>query len=407
MCFQLFDKLGETMDWKSARVHDNGTVEVPKRWLHLHYYEALNILFRFENSLRVFVYVVLKNEQLDKWSQSSFEIAGEQKSIKGLAAKRIKQADNFGYLGVEVKSPLMHLTSGELSELITSDAYWNKFKRYFKGSKEIIKNKLLEIGTVRNSLAHFRPVKPEDLELIKQNSRHTLMAVESCLTNLYMQHVRVPTNTQSEWYKELTTVGNEFVNIIPYFSDNEEWVKVQLVFDAPVLNKQQYGNDFFSYTVGKVKPANILASNSELTKYTIYANEVVLQPTFVDGTTDVKVLKHINLVFSKKQLESSTEGVVSAIKQTCLKIHEECQLITQDNLARGELVESVFVTAWYQREGESGKWVHNYDNLRQNYEPEHPDEYWGGQMGSANDVVAGSTSYPWMQSDISLYEPPF
>jgi hypothetical protein len=28
------------MDWKSATRNDQGLIKVPKRWLHVHYYEA-------------------------------------------------------------------------------------------------------------------------------------------------------------------------------------------------------------------------------------------------------------------------------------------------------------------------------------------------------------------------------
>ena len=161
------------MDWKRIEKNDQGLLKVPKRWLHAHYYEALNILFRFENSLRVFVYAILKNEFGGKWSECNFTMpGGEAVAIKSLAAKRTNQADNFGYLGFDIKAPLMHLTSGELVELVTSDSYWPKFKAHFKGTKEIIKNKLLEIGTIRNSLAHFRPMKAEDIEVVNHLSPH-------------------------------------------------------------------------------------------------------------------------------------------------------------------------------------------------------------------------------------------
>ena len=187
------------MEWKDSTITDNNFIKIPKRWLHIHYYEALNILFRFENSLRVFVYSILKNEFLDEWKNCNFSMpGGDQKSIKGIANKRIKQSESFGYLGFDITAPLMHLTSGELVELIVSDPYWPKFKSHFKGNKEIIKNKLLEIGNIRNSLAHFRPIKPEDIGLVKQNSRHTLIGVEKCLKNLFSQTLRVPTNTTDD-----------------------------------------------------------------------------------------------------------------------------------------------------------------------------------------------------------------
>ena len=48
------------MEWKQSSEKDGATV-IPSNWIYIHYYEALNTLFRVENSLRVFVYVVLKN----------------------------------------------------------------------------------------------------------------------------------------------------------------------------------------------------------------------------------------------------------------------------------------------------------------------------------------------------------
>ncbi|HWW99085.1 MAG TPA: hypothetical protein VNY74_15370 [Edaphobacter sp.] len=86
------------MDWKSAKIREDGSVVVPERWLHLHYYEALNILFRMENALRVFVYVVLKNKLREKWTETTLQtIDDEQSSIAVIAAKRIAQAKGHGY----------------------------------------------------------------------------------------------------------------------------------------------------------------------------------------------------------------------------------------------------------------------------------------------------------------------
>jgi len=111
----------EGMDWKSASTKD-GKVSIPDTWLFLHYYEALNILFRMENSLRVFVYVVLKNRFKEKWAETTPQTAeGEQSTITATAARRITQAKGFGYLGYEIASPLMYLNSGELIQIICSE----------------------------------------------------------------------------------------------------------------------------------------------------------------------------------------------------------------------------------------------------------------------------------------------
>jgi hypothetical protein len=85
------------MDWRSARKNADESVTIPKRWLHLHYYEALNILFRMENALRVFVYVVLKNNFLEKWTETALQTTDdEQSTIAAMATKRETQAKGFG-----------------------------------------------------------------------------------------------------------------------------------------------------------------------------------------------------------------------------------------------------------------------------------------------------------------------
>ncbi|WP_261927118.1 Swt1 family HEPN domain-containing protein, partial [Vibrio aestuarianus] len=118
------------------------------------------VLFRFENSLRVFVYTVLKDQLKDKWQ----ETAVSNGCIKSETKKRIKQSEEYGYLGHDTTCPMLFLNSGELIEIIVSDAYWKYFAKYFKSSKSIVITKLQEIGTVRNSLAHFRPLKEDDVE---------------------------------------------------------------------------------------------------------------------------------------------------------------------------------------------------------------------------------------------------
>ena len=392
------------MEWKDATNTGEGLVKIPKRWLHIHYYEALNILFRFENSLRVFVYSILKNEFLNEWKDCSFAInEGDSKSIKGIAKQRIKQSESFGYLGFDITAPLMHLTSGELVELIVSESYWPKFKSHFRGNKEIIKNKLLEIGNIRNSLAHFRPIKPEDIGLVKQNSRHTLIGVEECLKNVFNQGLRVPTNTQEEWYKSISTLGTEQTNTILYYSENEHWVCVKLHFTSPIFTKQSHGDAMHSYTLGKINTPNILILQKELSKLITYVSEKLNYPVLSE-IYDMEVSKDINLVFRKDVLIDNYETISTEIKEILSIINDECELLRQDNLARGKLVESAQTWAiWSKSDGEEGKWTYYYDQLEQKYLPTHPDEYWG-QLASSNDVVAGCHRYPWMPADISTVE---
>ena len=238
------------MNWLSAEKKDDGSFVIPKRWLYIHYYEALNILFRYENALRVLVYSVLKNEYFDEWMKCSL---GKGESISSIAKKRISQAQSFGYLGYEVSCPIMHLTSGELFEIITSNAYWCLFKPYFKGSKEIIKTKFLEINTVRNSLAHFRPIKKDDINLLQQNTKHTLMGVEEYLIEAITCNNIVPTNTDDDWYKSIKPVGADPTEINIFQSRNGEWIRVQLAYSPAVLEKSSGSQRYIWFRLTSIK----------------------------------------------------------------------------------------------------------------------------------------------------------
>ena len=131
------------MNWKEAKNEELNKYDLPGNWLNIEYFEALNILFRVENSLRIFVYIILKNQFQDKWKDLSVTSDdSESSTINAIAKKRISQDKNYAYLGFVMTSPLLHLTSGELIRIIISDTYWKYFKTYFPGSREIIKNKL-------------------------------------------------------------------------------------------------------------------------------------------------------------------------------------------------------------------------------------------------------------------------
>jgi len=55
------------MEWQKPEQIEGGGVKIPDNWLYLHYYEALSSLFRIENALRVFVFLVLKTEIGHTW----------------------------------------------------------------------------------------------------------------------------------------------------------------------------------------------------------------------------------------------------------------------------------------------------------------------------------------------------
>jgi hypothetical protein len=119
------------MNFRDAVYTAEGTLQVPPTWLYPHYYDAITTLFRMENTLRVFAYIVLKNECSGKWSDLSITSDDSQEgTISSIAKRRQAQAGTFGYLCFPISCPMMHLTSGELVRLMTSDAQWKFFKQY-------------------------------------------------------------------------------------------------------------------------------------------------------------------------------------------------------------------------------------------------------------------------------------
>lgn len=391
------------MDWKSATTKDDGTISIPDRWLHLHYYEALNILFRMENSLRVFVYVVLKNKFKEKWAETALQTLEEEKStIAATAARRIAQAKGYGYLGYEISSPLMYLNSGELTRIITSDSYWELFKPFFRGKKEIIKTKLDEIGTVRNALAHFRPLKYDDIELIKQNVKHAFVGIEQCLAEMTQTYRIVPTNTTDEWYKSLITLGSNLCTLQLFQDKSEKWIRIEVGYACVMLANPGPGR-YRGFSVSNLISPEIIKRAPKLARHCIFLFESIPHVS-VTADNSPKFKKNVSLVFNRTSLIENFQEIGAQVKELLLKIETESELVQKDNLARGALVDAVRIWSSLKGSGDTKWWSTTTDEMKSQFGENDPPEYWGTMNISGGDFIAGSYQYPWMPSDISKDE---
>ncbi len=385
------------MEWKPAEIRDDHTFKIPESWLHLYYYEALNILFRFENALRIFVYVILKQHLGKNWDLAAL---GDGITIRTETKKRLAQVREHGYLGDDVSSPMLFLNGGELTQLLVSDTYWKYFAPYFKASKAIVLTKLQEIGTVRNSLAHFRPIKQDDIDLIKQNSRHLLIGIENCLVQITSITDVVPTNSEDQWYKELKPIGNDQVTASLFSSRDQNWIRLQLNFSVPILKKYVSSPDYPSYRLGNFRTAQLLHLYAPLRENCIYLSEGVLYPRMDDDLNPI-VAKQISIVFSASTLNANLSILSKTLKDIALAIDTETDLITQDNLARGDLVEAKMVSA-IRREGSAGKyWSFNLESMNTPVNEIDDVEYWGQRWHFETDFICSTSSYPWMPSSVS------
>jgi hypothetical protein len=401
------------MDWKMAATAEGGAIRIPKSWLHLHYYDALNILFRTENALRVFAYVILKNEKHEDWSNTSIQIdeEGNQSSIAATARRRINQAKAFGYLGYDLTSPLMYLTSGELTRMILSDALWPCFARYFKANKDIIRTKLDEINNVRNALAHFRPIKPDDIDLIKQNVRHAFVGIEECLADLIGTQNIVPTNNSEDWYVNLSKLKAKRCGLAFHQSGREDWIRLLLTFKAEIVTQQAYGDDWWSYKLLSVVTPSIPKNYSNVRKFCTYVGEYVPYATTPVGSTDhPDYSKHISIVFKRSILVSNFQDIQADMTAILAKIDEEGDLLQQDHLARGQLVETQHASRNLKTTEKGQRWWDSTSNLERPFREDDPTEYWGDITTgpfTSSDFITAAAQYPWMTTRVAQVVTPW
>jgi hypothetical protein len=391
------------MKWTDATSTDDESLRIPANWLFLHYYEALTILFRVENALRMFVYVVLKDQHKGKWNELSIGTEeGPQTSIAAVAKKRMTQDATFGYLGYAIASPLMHLTSGELIRIILSDSYWPAFKPYFPASKEIVQTKLEEIGNVRNALAHFRPLKRDDVQVVRQNANQVLSRVEDMLARLVGCNTVVPTNTPDAWYIELKAVSAPNVQIEFRQSEDGTWIQIGIRYGCPELAKPTLQKTYRSYRRLTVLTPPVLKASPAILDNIIFASEDL---PFLYGKGDPDFYKTVQLLFSRATLTSVHADVKADLTNVLGKITSETDLIREDNLARGDFVRAAWVSA--RRDNEDADWQYSTSNLASPAAEGDPTEYWAGKPFFGQHFLTNTESYPWMPVNISEFSTPF
>jgi hypothetical protein len=395
------------MLWRKSSQNSNDlTYSIPPEWLKLHYYEAFNILFRFENALRIFVYIILKNEFYNKWMEINIISDDElQGNILSTAKKRIKQDKDYAYLGYPVSCPLMYLTSGELIRIITDDKYWQFFNKYFLGSKAVIKNKLDEISNVRNALAHFRPIMEDDVELIKQNAKHVLTNIENTLGQLFTCKKLIASNLDEQWYKEFGLMQSENCAFKFYESEDKEWIKIEMAYNVTTAKTHKISNSIYDYVILKIDPKLILKQYKNLCSHLTCLTEKYPLTYMAQGFTPV-ISKHFNFKFSAKTLRNNFEVIKSDFHLLLETIETEKNLIISDVNSIGKILEPVILKArWRNQETQGkGRWYFTDDILDSKLVENDPTEYWGFFFGTENNFVSDTNRLPWTSVDISRFD---
>lgn len=394
------------MEWLQAEdLDDDGALKIPSNWLFKHYYEALTVLFRIENALRTFVFVVLKEKQRSGWSELSIKTEdGNQTTILAISKKRLAQDKEFGYLGYAISSPLMHLTSGELIRIILADSYWPWFANHFPAHKSIVQTKLEEIGNVRNALAHFRPITTDDVQVVKQNANQVLAGVDRLLQDIVNCPDIVPTNSKDNWYLELKMLSGPYTEASFKQSIDQNWVRLEVKYSCPILGQPYLSDSYRNYKVLSVNTPRLLLDHPNILNNVIFASESV---PFVGmpNTGNPNFSKTIRLLFSRKALTDQHGELKKELEGALNRITTETDLMKEDYLARGELVQSFSITA--NRHDKDLPWLIDYRKLASPSHETAPSEYWAGHPYFGNHFVSHTESFPWMPTNISKPTYPF
>lgn len=393
------------MKWDRAS-QEGGATTIPDYWIRIHYYEALNTLFRIENSLRIFVYIVLKNRLFDKWF--TIHITSDDANpgtIATIAQRRRNQAQDFGYLGYDINCPVMYLTSGELIRIITHQNYWNYFRPCFPASKQIVKHKLDEIGVIRNSLAHFRPLKTDDVEVIKNNANHALSGVDDFLEELGSCFNIVPTNTQEDWYSSLIPLTTELCELTLRQCESQSWVNFRFNYPCKVIETRQFSTNFVGHRILNIITPSILEYYPNITKYATCLTDDPLSRDTPYVPEKPSFSKHFSILFSRDVLTEHYQDVKNDLELFFDTIRKETELISNDDRARGKLISVAILTSKLEKHGKKDFW--SLDTKRTFFpvtKYSFP-EYWGNVHIS--DMFTSTHKYPWMPIDVSESVSPF
>lgn len=262
-----------------------------------------------------------------------------------------------------------------------------------------------EIVSVRNSLAHFRPINSDDIDLIKQNARHMLGTIEDTVTELITCRVNVPSNTDAAWYNALKSLNTE--HCIPKLMQSAEtdWIQLIISFNAPVVTRRRYPNSSFFYEVMNLSPLAILEQNESLRGHLIYLTESTKLTRINDQGNDSGFGKELRFGFSRAVLEEQHSNICEQLNRVLSLIEEEINLINDDNLARGSLVDVVTTRAAIS-EGRTST-VFDSKPFRSAPTEDTPPEWWGSLSPYISNFVSDSETYPWMPTKVSESEFPF
>jgi hypothetical protein len=231
--------------------------------------------------------------------------------------------------------------------------------------------------------------------------KHVFVGIEQCLAEMTDTHRVVPTNTMESWYKNLTTLGSKLCAVQLFQDSSENWIRVQIRYACALLGASAPGK-YRSFTVSNLISPAVIKCFPDLACHATFVTESVASAKMSENINP-EFRKHVSLVFAKAVVVQQHETITDQMKNVLLSIETETELLKQDHLARGQLVDSVRLWSMLQTSPDKQRqwWDTEYDKLKCEFGENDPSEYWGEIGRFTSDFIAGTRKYPWMPSAIS------
>jgi hypothetical protein len=307
---------------------------IPSSYLPTYYFDAFNILHRFENSLRIFVYSVLKASMGANWANTLTKDPGKEQqdekggelTIRTISKIRRNQLENYGHIGMLPHIPLLYLTMDDLVSIFTYKPNGKYFNSTFPASIEkVYEPKLKELIIIRNNLMHFRKIYPRDLERLFFNIEELsgpLKAYLSDVVEFDYSSEYIPTQGD-KWHSlwtSMITKERHFSKIRISYSKNQLWPKITLHFvGAFVASENTYYHIDYSKTNKSL--------DSFLPQIIYYGNHLSF-PTFLQkDKTVIPGKKSITLCFSNVSFNDNILDILGKVANLIDEIENEYEKV--------------------------------------------------------------------------------
>jgi len=378
-------QLMEGYDWK-----------IPLFYLPIIYFDIFNLLFKLENSLRIFVYYVLRCSFKQGWGNTQISDTDESTLTK-LFKQRRSEHDKYGYLNLGSNNPMLYLTLNELFSIITKESFRQYFGKYISGSLNVWDQKFGEIKAIRNNLTHFRKVGQKDLERIKmtvEDLDESLLAVFRELFDVEAfkkYDISRPEGLLAAWDFLLGRANNSILSLETSRLDSVVKLSIETKTKVVAINQYSPVELFIDYfTIDLTRLYTFLSGILPHVIYFTHDAQIGPLKDKHDRFSGEMSLFEICLFFDINEFQKNYAGLFSIIKDMLDQIESDCSTLDK-NLGNRLKILSPFCCNLRE------DWHHVTEPT--NVPKERCIEDWSG-LSFGGDSLIDFRSFPWIEETI-------